>query len=177
MHEQNPPADQAPTQEQPAVAVSALAPAPAQPAAVPPAPALSGAVIGQAYPANGHHVASAPAAVAAPGYYAAPPGLPPALPPSAAAAVPPTPPTGGRGAGFWVGIIAAATALAVMLVLGGFFIGRSSRLSDGAVRVKINQQRQADQIAQTRALQAQADEMRHDRVTAVRSAADRARAS
>jgi hypothetical protein len=99
------------------------------------------------------------------------------LPPSAAAAVPPTPPTGGRGAGFWVGIIAAATALAVMLVLGGFFIGRSSRLSDDAVQVKINQQRQADQIAQTRALQSQADEMRHDRVTAVRSAADRARAS
>jgi flagellar biosynthesis/type III secretory pathway protein FliH len=92
------------------------------------------------------------------------------------AAVPPMPPQQGHGAGWWVGVIAAATAVAVLLVLGGFFLGRGTRLSDDSVQTKINQQRQADQISQQRVLDAQAATMRKERAAAVKLASDRARA-
>lgn len=133
-------------------------------------------------PPNGHrepptqewHTAEpmAPAAYQAP----PPPMLPPAMHGPPMAAVPPMPPQQGHGAGWWVGVIAAATAVAVLLVLGGFFLGRGTRLSADSVQTKINQQRQADQISQQRALDAQSATMRKERAAAVKLASDRARA-
>jgi hypothetical protein len=110
----------------------------------------------------------------APGF-PAPPGPPMGPAGYAAAAVPPVPPPKGRGAGFWVGITAAIAAAAVLLLLGGFFIGRSTRLSDDAVQVKIDQQAQADKIATQKALTDQAEALRAERIKLVRRAADRAR--
>ncbi|MDT7800976.1 MAG: hypothetical protein QOI78_4409 [Actinomycetota bacterium] len=102
----------------------------------------------------------------------APPVAPPGFP---STAVPPVPPPKGRGAGFWVGVSAAVAAVAVMLLLGGFFIGRSTRLSDDAVQSKINQQAQGDKIATQKALTDQAETLRRERIRLVRRAADRAR--
>jgi hypothetical protein len=113
-----------------------------------------------------------PAAAAA---IPAPPAPP--MPPLAyaAAPVPPVPPPKGKGAGFWVGLTAAVAAAGVLLMLGGFFIGRSTRLSDDQVQTKINQQAQADKIATQKALTDQANTLRAERITLVRRAADRAR--
>lgn len=135
----------------------------------------------QPYPPNGHSVAVTEPVYQAPppspvAYQSGPPAMPPGVPPMAPAAVPAVPPSQGHGAGWWVGVIAAAAAVAVLLILGGFFLGRGTRLSDDTVQTKINQQRQADQISQQRALSGQADQMRHDKNVAVKSAADRARA-
>jgi hypothetical protein len=107
--------------------------------------------------------------------FPAPPGPPLGPPGYPAAAVPPVPPPKGRGAGFWVGITAAIAAAAVLLLLGGFFIGRSTRLSDDQVQTKINQQAQADKIATQKALTDQAEALRAERIRLVRRAADRAR--
>jgi hypothetical protein len=107
--------------------------------------------------------------------FPAPPGPPLGPPGYAAAAVPPVPPPKGRGAGFWIGITAAVAAMAVLLLLGGFFVGRSTRLSDDQVQTKINQQAQADKIATQKALTDQAEALRAERITLVRRAADRAR--
>jgi hypothetical protein len=128
----------------------------------------------QPHPGNGHAAPPmAPAAYQAP----PPPMIPPTMHGPPMTAVPPMPPTQqGHGAGWWVGVIAAATAVGVLLVLGGFFLGRGTRLSDDSVQTKINQQRQADQISQQKALDAQATTMRHERSVAVRTASDRARA-
>jgi hypothetical protein len=104
-----------------------------------------------------------------------PPGPPIAPMGYPTAAVPPVPPPKGRGAGFWVGITAAIAAAAVLLLLAGFFIGRSTRLSDDQVQTKINQQAQADKIATQKALTDQADVLRTERIRLVRRAADRAR--
>jgi hypothetical protein len=112
--------------------------------------------------------------VGAPGF-PTPPGPPMGPSGYAAAPVPPVPPPRGRGAGFWVGITAAIAAAAVLLLLFGFFIGRSTRLSDDQVQVKINQQAQADKIATQKALTDQAEALRAERITLVRRAADRAR--
>src|SRR3954471_9521998 len=104
------------------------------------------------------------------------PPAPPMMPPGyATAPVPPVPPAKGRGAGFWVGVSAAVAAACVLLLLGGFFIGRSTRLSDDQVQTKINQQAQADKIATQKALTDQAEALRAERVKLVRRAADRAR--
>jgi hypothetical protein len=112
---------------------------------------------------------------------AAAPAIPappaPPMPPLgyAAAPVPPVPPPKGNGAGFWVGLTAAVAAAGVLLMLGSFFIGRSTRLSDDQVQTKINQQAQADKIATQKALTDQAETLRAERITLVRRAADRAR--
>lgn len=89
--------------------------------------------------------------------YAQPPG-PPAggMPPMAP--VPPVPPPG-RSAGWWVGITAAVTAGVIVALLGGFFIGRSTRLSNDDVQTRINAQAQTDQVAQERALNDQRRDM------------------
>jgi hypothetical protein len=71
--------------------------------------------------------------------------LPPGPPP---AALPPVPPDRGRSAAWWIGVSASVAAAAVLLLLAGFFVGRSSRMSDDQVQTKITQQAQADQIAQ-----------------------------
>jgi hypothetical protein len=138
-------------------------------------------------PANGmpHAYAYAPPTVEQPAvvlpYAPGAPGItgppaPPLAPPGyPAAAVPPMPPANGRGAGFWVGVSAALAAACVLLLLGGFFIGRSTRLSDDAVQTKINQQAQGDKIASQKALSDQADTLRAERIRLVRRAADRAR--
>jgi hypothetical protein len=104
----------------------------------------------------------------------APPG-PPMPPVGYGPPVPPVPPAKGKGAGFWVGITAAVAAGAVLLLLAGFFIGRSTRLSGDQVQTKINQQAQADKIATQKALTDQADALRAERIRLVRRAADRAR--
>ena len=72
--------------------------------------------------------------------------------------VPPVPPPA-RSAGWWVGIPAAVTAGVIVALLGGFFIGRSTRLSNDAVQERINAQSQADQITQERALNDQRRDM------------------
>jgi hypothetical protein len=95
---------------------------------------------------------------------AAPPGYPPThyAPPAAYAPVPATPPR--RGAGFWVGVTAAIAAGVVLALLGGFFIGKGTRMSSGDVQSKITQQSQADQIAlqQTLAQQKSVDQTAMD---------------
>ena len=112
-------------------------------------------------------------------------GVPPAAPqatvpmvpysPAQYGAVPATPPK--RGAGFWVGITAAIAAGVVLSLLGGFFIGRGSRMSNNDVQSKITQQAQADQIAQQQTLAAQkaADQTAEDRaVSSARKAGESA---
>lgn len=109
-----------------------------------------------------------------------PPGtLAQAAPPPPPAVVPPVPPAQPkeRGPGFWIAVSAGVAALVMLLLLGGFMLGRSSRLSDDEVQTKIVQQRQADQLAQQRQVQELADRARKEKGAAVRRAADRARAS
>lgn len=109
-------------------------------------------------------------------------GYPPATggaapPPPPAVTPPPMPAGGGRhGAGYWVAVIAGGAALAMLLLIGGFFIGRSTRDSPAEVQRMIQAQKQADQLAQTKQLQELADKLRSERASAVRRAADRARA-
>jgi hypothetical protein len=81
---------------------------------------------------------------------------PATMPPMAP--VPPVPPPG-RSAGWWVGITAAVTAGVIVALLGGFFIGRGTRLSNEEVQTRINAQAQTDQIAQERALNDQRRDM------------------
>jgi flagellar biosynthesis/type III secretory pathway protein FliH len=68
--------------------------------------------------------------------------------------VPPIPPAP-KSTGFWVGISTAITLGIVGALLIGFFIGRSTRLSNENVQGKIVQQSQADQIAEQQALVSQ----------------------
>jgi hypothetical protein len=82
-----------------------------------------------------------------------PGGYPAAPYPALYGPIPAVPPR--RSAGFWVGVTAAIAAGVVLALLGGFFIGRGTRLSNGDVQGKITQQAQADQIAQQQALSAQ----------------------
>ena len=74
------------------------------------------------------------------------------------APVPPVPPPG-RSAGWWVGITAAVTAGVIVALLGGFFIGRETRLSNDEVQSRIDAQAQTDQVAQERALNDQRRDM------------------
>jgi hypothetical protein len=126
-------------------------------------PQLTTGLPGAALPASGVPWMPAP-----PGPPIGPPGYP-------AAAVPPVPPAKGRGAGFWVGVTAAIAAAAVLVLLGGFFLGRSSRLSDAQVQTQINQQSLTDKIATQKALTDQAATLRTERIRLVRRAADRSR--
>jgi hypothetical protein len=72
-------------------------------------------------------------------------------PPNGLAPVPPVPPPG-RSAGWWVAVTAAVTAGVIVALIGGFFIGRGTRLSNEAVQDRINAQAQSDAVGQERAL-------------------------
>lgn len=82
-----------------------------------------------------------------PGHIAYPVGVP--MPAQAVPAVPPSP---GRSPGFWVAVTAAITIGVVLALLGGFFIGRGSRLSNAEVQNRLTQQQQADLIVQQKTL-------------------------
>lgn len=85
-------------------------------------------------------------------YQAPPPGIPPTAAGFAPVApVPPVPPAT-RSTGWWVGVTAAVTAAVLVALLGGFFIGRDTRLSNHEVQTRIDAQAQADRVAQERAL-------------------------
>lgn len=94
-------------------------------------------------PNGGRGYPPAPSVAYAPvPYHGVPYGPVPVVPPS-------------RGAGFWVGITAAIATGVILALLGGFFIGRGTRLSSTDVQAKVTAQAQADQIAQQQALSAQ----------------------
>ena len=97
------------------------------------------------------------------GYAVGQPLPPPAMPPS-----------GGRSAGYWIGLTAAITAAIILALLGGFFIGRGTRLANDTVQSKITQQSQVDQLAAQRALNDQRTELlasERKAVTGARAAA------
>ncbi|MDX8152098.1 hypothetical protein SK069_10875 [Patulibacter brassicae] len=66
-------------------------------------------------------------------------------------------------------------ALVVLTLLGGFFIGRGSRMSNGDVQQRLNQQVQADQVTLDQELNKQRTEMIAQRDRIVRRAETRAR--
>jgi hypothetical protein len=84
---------------------------------------------------------------------AAHPAYAPAYPAEAFHAVPVTPPR--RSAGFWVAVTVGAAVAVIAVLLSGFFIGRSTRLSNAEVQSRIVQQQQADEISQQQALNEQ----------------------
>lgn len=107
----------------------------------------------------------------APQQYAYMPGQP--LPPMG---VPPTPPSG-RSAGFWAAVTAAIAIAVVIALLGGFFIGRGSRISNNDIQSKLVQQSQLDQLAQQRALNDQRATLQSEHTKALRNARNVARAA
>jgi hypothetical protein len=84
-----------------------------------------------------------------------PSAMPPGMP---VGVVPPVPPPA-RSAGWWVGVTAAVTAGVLVALLGGFFIGRETRLANSDVQTRIDAQAQTDRIAQERALNDQRRDM------------------
>jgi hypothetical protein len=101
---------------------------------------------------------------------AGPPVVPPIAPPVAVG------PAGGpvRSSGFWIALTGIVSALVVIALLGGYFIGQSTRLSNADVQTKINQQAHADQLAQQRALDALRVELNDRAAARVRRASARA---
>jgi hypothetical protein len=105
--------------------------------------------------APGPPMAFAPSGIYGYATPAGPPVVPPFVPPIYMG---PASAGGSRSSGFWIALTGIVSVLVVAALLGGFFIGRSTRLANNDVQTKINQQSQGDQIAQQHAL----DGLRND---------------